>query len=281
MIVVTGATGNLGGAIARLLADAGHATRLFVRDRSRAPALPGAEIVTGDMRDPETVRAALQPGDRLFMVSVHADNPERIATHQGVIGAAQSVGAVHITYLSFLAAAEDTVSYHAVSHYATEELIRVSGLPWTFLRPSLYMEVLPRRFDGERVMRAPAGAGKATWVARADVAAVAAVVLSGEGHDGRTYDITGPESLTMAETAAVVSGVLGRDFHYVAEAPEDGWAWRRRLGQGEWEVRSRITSWQSVSAGEVARGSQDVELVTGRLPMSLAANVRANSSEFP
>lgn len=280
MIVITGATGNIGGEIARLLVAGGHPVRLFVRDSSRAPQLSGAQVMTGDLTQPATMLAAFEPGDTLFMVSVHTHNEARTAIHRGVIDAARDSGVDRIVYLSFLAASDDATNYHARSHGATERMIVQSGILWTFLRPSLYMQVLASRFDGGRVLRAPAGDGHASWVSRSDVAVAAAVVLSTTGHDGRVYDITGPESLSMGETATVVSNVVGREFRYIEETSNVARRLLRQTRQDEWQVEARVASWESVRVGEVARVSDAVEHLTGRPPTSLRRYVEANINEF-
>jgi NAD(P)H dehydrogenase (quinone) len=281
MIVITGASGNIGGLIAGRLAGEGHRVRLFVRDPARAPRIDGAEVALGDFALPATIARALGPGDRLFMVSVHEDNPVRIEIHRRFIEAVADARVSQIVYLSYLNAAEDAINYHARSHAVTEQMIRDSGIPWTFLRPSLYLEVLHRRFDPTRVMRAPAGDGRATWVSRADIAAVAAAALSEEGHLERVYDVTGSQLLTMGETAAIVSEVLGRRFTFAHETESEAWAWRERAGQSPFEITARIASWRSVREGEVAAVADTVERVTGTPPLSLHRYVAANAAEFP
>lgn len=278
--MVTGASGNIGGEIAKLLTEAGNPVRLFVRDAERAPRLAGAEIAVGDFREPRSIGAAIGAGDRLFMVSVHAPNPERVEIHRALIDHAARAGIAHIVYLSFAAASEQAVNYHARSHGTTELLLRRSGIDWTFLRPTLYMEVLPHRFDAAHVMRAPAGDGRGNWVSRSDIAAVAAAVLAGNGHAGQAYAVTGPESLTMRETAAVVSSALGRDFRYVDETREEGWTWRRGLGQEDWAIEARLASWESVRVGEVDVVSDVVRQVGGIEPTTLEEHVRANADEY-
>jgi uncharacterized protein YbjT (DUF2867 family) len=254
---------------------------LFVRDPSRAPSIDGAEIAVGDFNDPTGISRALEPGDRLFMVSVHTDNAARVAIHQRFVDAVSAARARHIVYLSFIAAAENAINYHARSHAATEQMIRRSGVPWTFLRPSLYMEVLHRRFDGSRVMRAPAGRGRAAWVSQRDIAAVAASVLTSDGHLERSYEITGPQLLTMGETAAIVSDTLGRSFIYEDEPSEQGRVWRRREGQSDFEIEARIASWESVRAGEVAKATETVRVLTGAPPLALGDYVAQHAEEFP
>jgi NAD(P)H dehydrogenase (quinone) len=281
MIVVTGASGNIGGLIARRLAGAGHRVRVFVRDPSRAPWIEGVEVAVGDFTTPATIFDALKPGDRLFMVSVHEDNPIRVEIHRRFIEAVTFARAGQIVYLSYLNATEDAINYHARSHAVTERIIRASGIPWTVLRPSLYMEVLHRRFDRDRVMRAPAGDGRAAWVTRTDIAAVAAAVLTEDDHYGRAYDITGPELLTMKDTAAIVSEVLGRPFVFHDETDSEACASRERVNQSKFEITARIASWQSVRAGEVAVVADTVERVTGSPPISLREYVAAHAADFP
>lgn len=281
MIVVTGASGHIGGEIAARLSAAGEPTRLFVRDPARAPELTGAVPAVGDFRDPDSVAAAIDPGDRLFMVSVHEPNEERVHVHRRFIAAAREAGVAQIVYLSFSAASERAINYHARSHGTTERLLRESGVAWTFLRPTLYMEILPSRFDRQRVMRAPAGEGQANWISRSDIAAAAVAVLTGDGHAEHAYALTGPASLTLAETAAVVGTVLGEKFTYVDETKEAGWSWRRDLGQEDWAIEARLASWESVRAGEMDVLSDDFRLLTGTAATTLAENVAANAALYP
>jgi uncharacterized protein YbjT (DUF2867 family) len=177
-IALTGATGGIGGRVARLLEAAGVALRLVVRDPARAPQIAGADVTTGDYADGDAIRA-------------------------------------------------------------------------------------------------PAGDGRVSAVARDDIADVAAAVLLDEAgtHNGRTYDVTGPEALTIAEIAAVLSDAVGRRITYVPETVEVAYASRASYGAPPWEVDGWVTSYTASAAGEVATVSDTVPSVAGHPATPLAENL--------
>ena len=129
-----------------------------------------------------------------------------------------------LVYLSFLGAAPDATFTLARDHWATEEHIRATGLRWTFLRMNLYMDFIPNMVGADGVIRGPAGDGRVSAILRDDVAAAAAAVLRSDGHDGVTYDLTGPSSFSLAEAAAL----MGARF----EDETDEQAYASRAGYG-------------------------------------------------
>ena len=133
MIVISGASGRLGGRVARLIG--GH-PRLLVRDAARAPSVPGAEVAVAAFDDFDAVRSALEGTDVVLMVSA-AETPDRVAQHRTFVDAAADAGVGHLVYTSFAGAAPDAVFTLARDHWATEEHIRASGVPFTFLRDNL------------------------------------------------------------------------------------------------------------------------------------------------
>lgn len=175
-IGVSGATGQLGGRVARLLADAGVPLRLVVRTPSRAPTLPDAEVAQACYDDPDAARAALAGIEVVFMVSA-AESASRLADHLTFVAAASDAGVKHLVYTSFAAAAPDATFTLGRDHHATEEAIRASGMGFTFLRNNFYADMLPFFADSEGVIRGPAGQGRCSFVVRADIAEAAALVL--------------------------------------------------------------------------------------------------------
>jgi NAD(P)H dehydrogenase (quinone) len=175
-IAVTGATGKLGGRVARRLAEQGIAQRLIVRDARRAPRYPQSEVMVASYGDRDTLVHALEGVDVLLFVSA-SEAPDRLRQHFTFIDAAASAGVKHVVYTSFFAAAPDATFTLARDHWATEERLRSSGLAFTFLRDSLYLDFLPMMAGADGVIRGPAGRGKVAAVAQDDIADVAAAVL--------------------------------------------------------------------------------------------------------
>ena len=149
MIAVTGATGAVGGAVARYLAEAGDPIRMIVRDPSRAPQLPGAEVATATYSDGAAMQAALVGVQTLFLVSASED-ANRVALHKSTVDAAVAAGVERIVYTSFCRAAEDATFTFARDHWHTEQHIRDSGLRFVFLRDNLYLDSSCRPLDKSR-----------------------------------------------------------------------------------------------------------------------------------
>ena len=269
VLAVTGSTGWLGGLVARDLADRGVAQRLLVRDVSRAPELPGSVAAQCSYRDLDAARTALQGVETLFMVSA-SESEDRLDEHRTFVDAAVAAGVRHVVYVSFFGAAPDATFTLARDHAATEEHIRASGMAWTFLRDNLYLEFMDHMVGEDGVIRGPAGDGRAAIVAHDDIARVAvAVLLAPASHVGATYDLTGPESLTLTEMAAEISEVTGRQVHFHDETVEEAYASRAVYGAPDWQVDAWVSTYTAIAAGELDGVSGDVERLTGRRPTSL------------
>lgn len=267
-LALTGSTGRLGGRVAALLAEDGAPLRLLCRDPSRAPRLD-AEVVTASYGDGPAMRASLDGVRTLFLVSA-AEDAERLAQHRTAVDAAATAGVQHVVYTSFLGAAPDATFTLARDHAATEEMLRGSQMAWTFLRDALYADFLPLMVGADGVLRGPAGDGRVAAVAIADVARAAAAVLRDPGaHAGRTYDLTGPQALTLAEVAATITEVTGREVTYVDETVEEAYASREVYGAPPWQVDAWVSTYTAIAAGELATVSGDVERLTGRPATSL------------
>jgi uncharacterized protein YbjT (DUF2867 family) len=260
---ITGSTGRLGGRIARRLADAGVPQRLLVRDPTRAPALPGSTVVPASYDDGTAVRAALAGLSTVFMVSA-AEHPDRIGQHRTFIDAAADAGVEHLIYVSFLGAAPDATFTLARDHWATEQHILARGLRATFLRDSLYADFFPFLTGEDGVIRGPAGEGRVAAVAQDDVAEAAIAVLRDPAaHAGASYDLTGPEALTMAEVAETITAVTGRPVTYAPETLEEAYASRAHYGAPPWQVDAWVSTYTAIAAGELATVSTDVRDLTG------------------
>lgn len=265
-IGITGATGHIGGQVARLLAaDLPTETRLrlLVRDASRAPDLPGADVAAVQYGDPAAVEA-LTGVDVLLMVSA-AESDDRVGEHRAFVEHAVQAGVGHLVYTSFVGATPDCGFLLGRDHAATEEAIRGTGVAATFLRDNFYAEVFPWFADDEGVLRGPAGQGLVAPVSRRDVAEVAAAVLRAPAeHAGATYDLTGPDALTLDRIAAVLSDVTGRPHRFHDETLEEARASRAHHGAPDWLVEAWISTYTAIRDGELAHVSDDVPRLLGR-----------------
>ncbi|MGA4507810.1 SDR family oxidoreductase [Propionibacteriaceae bacterium G1746] len=271
-VAITGATGYLGGQVARQLDDAGLSPRLVVRDPTspRMPHLPGVRDVRGaGYGEHAAAVTALRGVDLLFMVSA-SESADRLTQHRSFVAAAAEAGVRHVVYTSFQGAAPDATFTLARDHWATEQAIRDSGMAYTFLRDSFYLDFLPHLADESGVIRGPAGDGRVAAVARADVVRVAAQVLCDPGaHHNVAYDLTGREALTLDEAAQIISQSTGRHVTYVRESVEQAHRSRARLQAPAWQVEAWVSTYLAIAAGEVAAVSTAVHDITGREPLTL------------
>jgi NAD(P)H dehydrogenase (quinone) len=267
VIAVTGATGYVGGRTAAYVAERGAPLRLIVRDPSRAPDVAAEVRQASSYGAAEEMRAALDGVDTLFLVPAE-ESEDRVDQHRTAIDAAVAAGVGHLVYLSFVAASPDTTFTLGRHHWATEQHVRATGVPFTFLRMNLYLDFLPRMVIDD-VIAGPAGEGRAAWVARDDVAAAAAVVLTTDGHEGQAYDVIGREALSMTEAAAILSERLGRTIAYKDETLEQAWQSRSGYGAPEWQVEAWISTYTAIANGDLERVSDSVRRLTGREPKTL------------
>lgn len=227
MILVTGATGKVGGQALRRLVEKGLDVRAFVRDPAKIEALGlGVETAQGDLDKPETIPPAMAGVDKVLVVAGGWDIP---AEDANVIAAAEAAGVGHVVLLSSLGVEAGVAS--GPFHAPGEEKLRASGLGWTILRPAFYMANAMMWRDtvvGQGVVYEPTGSGRHAIVHPADVGDVAAETLASDGHAGQTYELTGPVAISSADCAAALSGALGREIRHV-DVPEE--AFRAGLAQ--------------------------------------------------
>ncbi|MFF8608945.1 NAD(P)H-binding protein [Streptomyces sp. NPDC015346] len=225
MILVTGATGTAGGAVARVLAEQGRPTRLLVRDPRRVTAPgPHAEVVTGTYADPATLDAALEGVRAVFVVTNNPWEPDDAR----LVEAAGARGVRHLVKLS-AAAVEDELSEDLITCWQrrAEETIRTSGMDWTILRPRSFMTntlAWASSIKAEGVVRGIGGDCPSACVDPRDVAEVAALALTGPGHAGRVHTLSGPEAVSAEEQVAQLGRALGRTLRYEELEPDQAHA---------------------------------------------------------
>ena len=268
-IAITGLTGKIGGAVATELQDLAPRLRLLVRNPSRAPRLEG-QLAVADYSDAAASREALAGVDVLFMVSA-GESPERVQQHEVFVDAAAAAGVKHIVYTSFLGAKPDATFTLARDHWYTEQHIRESGIAWTFLRDSFYLDFFPEVVDENGVIRGPAGNGRVGAVSREDVARSATAVLRNPApHAGCAYDMTGPQALSLNDIARIIGEVWGKQVTYQDESLEEAYASRAHYGAPGWEVDAWVSTYTAIASGELDVISDSVQSLTGRPPLSLA-----------
>lgn len=275
-IAVTGSTGAVGGRVALELADRGVAQRLLVRNPAKAPQLPNTVVHQFSYSDQAAATAALQRVSVLFMVSA-SESAGRLDEHRAFVDAVAQAGVRHIVYTSFAAAAPDAIFTLARDHHVTEEYIKASGMSWTFLRDGFYIDFMEALVGEDGVIRGPAGNGRASFVARTDVArTAAAILLAPSQHAGKTYDLTGPEALTLNEVAATISQVRGRSATFHNETVDEAYRSRAAYGAPDWQVDAWVSTYTAIASNVMAEISGDVEAITGEPPISLETYLRQN-----
>jgi uncharacterized protein YbjT (DUF2867 family) len=221
MILLTGITGNNGGATANALLEQGVKFRALVRDLEKAAewAARGVELVQGDLEDPASVQTALEGIDRAVLILPNGEDQQRLEL--SFIETAKQAGLPWIIKLSSPEAVRGTTSPIPLAHIAAEDAIMESGMNWTFVRPSFFMQNFrssPATAKATGKLAMPMGKGTAALTDCADAGAFIAHVLTdnnSEQHYGQCYDITGPdEVLTFDDIAKIIGEVIGQKVEY-------------------------------------------------------------------
>jgi uncharacterized protein YbjT (DUF2867 family) len=230
VILVSGATGWIGGQVVRLLSARGVVVRALVRNASGANAakaaalslLAGVEIADADMARPDTLTVALRGVDRAMLISTADASMERV--QNAFIDAAARVGVGHVVKLSGIMPDPGSPFRFARMHVATERHLEASGLAFTHLRAGEFMHAYFRQLPGilsKGALLRPMADARIACIDTGDIAQVAADVLTGPGHEGKTYPLTGPEALTMTEVADKLSAATGNPIRYIDVPPEE------------------------------------------------------------
>ena len=276
MILVTGATGNAGSAVVRALVDAGEPVRGLIRSEAGRSRLPAeAEAAVGDLNVPDTLAPALANVRGIFLLSGYGGMADALARMR-------AAGVERVVLLSSSAApGGDTTNAVARYHIESERLVRESGMEWTFLQPDTFMtntlQWAPQLRAGD-IVRAPFGDVPVATIHPADLGAVAAQALTGDGHAGRSYRLSGPESLTPADRVAVLARVLGRELRFEAESDDEA---RREMSESM--PPEYVDAFMSFFADGTLDESEvlpTVEEITGRPPLSFEQWATANADAF-
>src|SRR5260370_5973508 len=219
MILVTGATGLNGSELVRRLSAKGVPVRALVRSAARAKglsSLPMVEIVEGDMARPETLVGALRGVDRAMLIS--SSDPMMLEVQSNFIEAAKKAGVKHIVKLAGIMPDLDSAFRFARMHGEIEKRLEASGMAFTHLRAGEFMPAYFRQvpnITAKGAMFLPMEDARIASIDVGDIAEIAAGVLTGSGHEGKIYPLTGPQALTMTEAAAKLSAATGKTIRYV------------------------------------------------------------------
>ena len=274
MIILTGGTGNLGGAIIAAATEALPAKdlRISTRNPDGVKAGNGAvEVRHGDFDDPQSLAHAFAGANQVVIVCANGSDEERVVRNRNAIDAAVAAGAEHVVFISYSPVAHAPEAIHADVAKKSEEHLQLTGVAYTILRCNYYaqlflMFVQPALETGEILM--PAGDGKAAMIGYGDIANCVIAALRPDFERGRVFELTGPVSVGYADLAKAFGESFGRTIEYRSVDGEEAEAWIGRL-----PVPPQYIPFIAMAAREVANGyfdhlTADVERLTGTRPQS-------------
>jgi uncharacterized protein YbjT (DUF2867 family) len=264
LILVAGATGNTGSGLVPTLLAAGARVRALVHTPAKAEALrrQGAEVVLADLGKPESLAAAVAGVDRIYMCLFNG--PEQANHGRNLIAAARRSGRPHIVYHAASGSERSRIIRHIIE---VETELRASGLPWTILRPTFYLQntmmAIPTVVSHGAIYL-PMKQGRMAMTDVRDIVDVAARLLLDGGHEGKTYTLTTPEAFTIAEFATVLGTELGKQVHYVdvpiAAARES----MVGMGMDPWIVDGYMELFEGFADNWGNKTSDDTRTILGR-----------------
>lgn len=262
-VLVTGATGNTGSGLVPALRGAGVDVRALVRDESKAQPLKdmGVEVVVGDLDRPETIGPAVEGVEKIYLLTWNG--PTQAQQAENVIKAAKQAGKPHLVRHSMWGSAKSRIVKQGDQ---VEEAVKASGLPWTLLKPTFFMQ--------NTMMAAPTIAsngviywdmkdGELAMIDVRDVVDVALAVLTGSGHEGKSYILTGPAAISFHEVASTFSKVLGKDVSYVSVSGEAALQSMVGMGFPEWIAKGYVELSEGFSENFANRVTENVATLTG------------------
>lgn len=283
MILVTGSTGKIGSLLVSALKTKGARFKALAHSDASAKALSaqGVESVRGDLADLASVKRALEGADRLFLLS---STPHFDAIEIPVIEAAKAAGVQHVVKVSAAGSHADAVSPLLRAHARIERALEQSGVGFTVLRPSWFMQnwvaFYSHAIKANQPVYANAGDARLAWIDARDIADVAAAALGGPGSEGLVYELTGPETLSYSEVAARLGKLLGRAVTYVAVPDVAALQAMKGMGMDSWYAYGMVTLNQAVRRGIGDFLTGTVELVTGQAPRTIDAFLKENLAAF-
>jgi uncharacterized protein YbjT (DUF2867 family) len=278
-ILVTGATGHTGSLVVDRLRERGLHVRALVRDRSRAAWLDkrGVEVVVGDLDDPDSLAGAVAGVDKIYLVTWNG--PTAARQRKAVVDVARRDGRPHVVMGGALGPKSRIIDQLDEAN----RYLRESGLPWTILQPTFFMQNLmgAKAAIAQGYLYWDLAEGRVPAIDIRDIADSAAAVLTGEGHVGKVYDLTGPEAISFGNMARIFSKELGHDVRYVPVSTEAATSARLEMGYPGW-IADGFGELMAGFATDWAadRTTDDVARLTGHPARSFAQFVRDSRDYF-
>jgi len=280
VILITGASGNVGKEVLKQIAATGAKVRAAFQTVSKAAAAPsGVEIVTMDYTQPPTLQAALKGVERVFLVGPPA--PNLPALERKAVDEIKHSGVRHVVKLSAMGGRD---AIFPRQHADSEDYIKSSGVAYTFLRPNGFMQNFVT-YNGATINTQNAfygsqGEGEVSHIDLRDIAAIAVKTLTQDGHEGKAYTLTGPEALSNARVAEILSEDTGREIKYVDLPAEQFKQALVEAGLPEWSADALLDLQQFYRRGGASAVTRDAEQLLGRKPTSFEQFSRDYSQAF-
>jgi uncharacterized protein YbjT (DUF2867 family) len=283
MLLLTGVTGKTGGASAQALLKKGIKFRAIVRNAEKAAALKtaGVELVIGDVTDRAVLEKALTGIDKALMTMPNGE--KQLDLEKQFVDVARARGVKHVVKMSSMEATPDAKAPIPKIHYASEQYLRMSGLAWTLIKPNFFMQNFlgsAGTIKEQGKFFLPMGQGKTVMTDTRDIGACVATVMTATGHEGKSYEITGPEILSFGDAADRFTRVLGRKIEYVFVPMP---AYRQTLARfltNEWHLNAVCELFQEIADGQDLHITDSVQKLTGKAPTSLEQFIRDHQAAF-
>jgi uncharacterized protein YbjT (DUF2867 family) len=282
VILLTGVTGKTGGETAKQLLARGAKLRAIVRNEAKAADLKaaGVELVVGDVGDAETVSRAMKGVEKAFLTLPNGEH--QLDQEKQFTDLAKAAGVKHLVKMSSMEAVAHAETPIPRAHWAVEEYIRASGMGWTMVKPNFFMQNLlssAASIKTNRKFSLPMGNGTTGMADIRDIGAVCAEVLAGNGHAGKSYEITGPEVLTFAEVAERFSAVLGVKIEYVP-MPMDQFRTRMTGVLQPWHLNAVCELFREIAEIGLDHTTDTFRKLIGREPRSVTQFIQDHVALF-